>query len=107
MNQYSQAPCPEGYKSAFEMYTCRVCAKTYDGKNARSVARRHLQDKHNVPLALQERRTRWDGGESVVSEVTVCGEVADGVSEVDRPKNEAEVRDRNLRSKRDWAQRAR
>ena len=63
VNQYSEAPAPEGYQSRFEMYTCRVCSKTYDGKNARSVARRHLQDKHGVPLAMQQRRTRWDQGE--------------------------------------------
>ena len=50
-------------KSKFEMYTCRGCRKTYDGKNARSVARRHLQDKHGIPLSQQARRTRWDIGE--------------------------------------------
>jgi hypothetical protein len=50
-------------KSKWEMYTCRACRKTYDGKNARSVARRHLQDKHGIPLSQQARRTRWDGGE--------------------------------------------
>jgi hypothetical protein len=65
MSQYNPAPvAAEGYRSMFEMYTCRVCSKTYDGKNARSVARRHLQDKHGVPLAMQARRTRWDAGES-------------------------------------------
>lgn len=52
-----------GYSSQWEMYTCRVCSKTYDGKNARSVARRHLQDKHGVPLSVQARRSRWDCGE--------------------------------------------
>lgn len=51
------------HESQYEQYTCRVCRRTYDGKNARSVARRHLQDKHGVPLAAQERRTRWDTGE--------------------------------------------
>jgi len=71
VNQYNQPPgiisdgMPiEGYRSMFEMYTCRVCSKTYDGRNARSVARRHLQDKHGVKLALQKRRTRWDLGRS-------------------------------------------
>ncbi|WVQ85931.1 hypothetical protein IAT38_008099 [Cryptococcus sp. DSM 104549] len=44
----------------WSLYTCRVCGKTYDGKNSRSVARRHLQDKHGVPLAVQSRRSRWD-----------------------------------------------
>jgi hypothetical protein len=73
INQYNKGTCGngdkeggEGYKSKFEMYTCRVCAKTYDGRNARSVARRHLQDKHGVPLKLQGRRSRWDDGESLV-----------------------------------------
>jgi len=63
ISQYNPAPVVEGYRSMYEMYTCRVCSKTYDGKNARSVARRHLQDKHGVPLAVQKRRTRWDIGE--------------------------------------------
>jgi hypothetical protein len=50
--------------SRFEQYTCRMCRKTYEGRNARSVARRHLQDKHDVPLASQPRRSRWDFSES-------------------------------------------
>ena len=67
LNQYNGAgeiEIGDGYQSKFEMYTCRLCSKTYDGKNARSVARRHLQDKHGVPLSIQKRRSRWDGGES-------------------------------------------
>lgn len=67
INQYSKSQEPhsagEG-QSKWEMYTCRACRKTYDGKNARSVARRHLQDKHGIPLGRQARRTRWDQGES-------------------------------------------
>ena len=55
---------PGAQGSEYEMYTCRVCARTYDGRNARSVARRHLQDKHGVPLSVQGRRSRWDDGES-------------------------------------------
>ena len=70
INQYSPFPAPENYKSTYEMYTCRLCAKTYDGKNARSasevklcdqlttlfrsVARRHLQDKHGVRFSADE-----------------------------------------------------
>lgn len=57
---------PEGTDikpNQFEQYTCRLCRKTYNGRNARSVARRHLQDKHGVPLGMQERRSRWDRGE--------------------------------------------
>ena len=56
---------PTEWKSQYEMYTCRLCMKTYDGKNARSVARRHLQDKHGLPLSMQGRRSRWDQGESL------------------------------------------
>lgn len=46
--------------TVWKLITCRVCGKTYDGKNGRSVARRHLQDKHGMPLAAQSRRSRWD-----------------------------------------------
>ncbi|OWZ32115.1 hypothetical protein C347_02806 [Cryptococcus neoformans AD2-60a] len=73
-----------GHNSQWEMYTCRVCSKTYDGKNARSVARRHLQDKHGVPLSVQARRSRWD-----------C--------DPNRPRNKSDAKERNLKSKRDWA----
>ncbi|WWC70530.1 uncharacterized protein I206_104481 [Kwoniella pini CBS 10737] len=73
----------QGHTSQYEMYTCRVCSKTYDGKNARSVARRHLQDKHGVPLSVQKRRSRWD-------------------YETDRPKSQEDAKERNLKSKRDW-----
>ncbi|WWC62301.1 uncharacterized protein I303_104897 [Kwoniella dejecticola CBS 10117] len=73
----------QGHTSQFEMYTCRVCSKTYDGKNARSVARRHLQDKHGVPLSVQKRRSRWD-------------------YEPDRPKSQEDAKERNLKSKREW-----
>lgn len=62
--QYNTAsftnPQGEPYLSPFEMYTCRICSKTYDGKNSRSVARRHLQDKHGISLENQPRRSRWD-----------------------------------------------
>ncbi|TYJ51595.1 hypothetical protein B9479_007832 [Cryptococcus floricola] len=74
----------DGQTSKWEMYTCRVCSKTYDGKNARSVARRHLQDKHGVPLSLQARRSRWDYAEP-------------------KEKNTPELRESTLKSKRDWA----
>lgn len=42
------------------------CEKVYKGKHARSIWRRHLQDKHGIPLAQQPRRTRWDNGQSSV-----------------------------------------
>lgn len=37
----------------------------YLGIHARSIWRRHLKDKHKIPLSLQPRRTRWDGREDV------------------------------------------
>ncbi|WVQ80615.1 hypothetical protein IAT38_002720 [Cryptococcus sp. DSM 104549] len=73
-----------GHTSKWEMYTCRVCSKTYDGKNARSVARRHLQDKHGVPLSIQARRSRWDADPA-------------------KPKSKTEAKERLRKSKRDWA----
>lgn len=45
-----------------EVYPCPNCPKKYTGKHARSIWRRHLQDKHAIPLAAQPRRTRWDNG---------------------------------------------
>ena len=47
-----------------EVYPCPNCPKKYVGKHARSIWRRHLQDKHSIPLAAQPRRTRWDNGPS-------------------------------------------
>ncbi|ODN74379.1 hypothetical protein L202_06790 [Cryptococcus amylolentus CBS 6039] len=82
--QASTSQSFDGQTSKWEMYTCRVCSKTYDGKNARSVARRHLQDKHGVPLSLQARRSRWDYAEP-------------------KEKNTPELRESILKSKRDWA----
>lgn len=43
-------------------FPCPYCEKKYTGKHARSIWRRHLQDKHEIPLALQPRKTRWDNG---------------------------------------------
>lgn len=48
--------------SGEEVYPCPNCPKKYTGKHARSIWRRHLQDKHAIPLAAQPRRTRWDNG---------------------------------------------
>ena len=49
--------------SASTDFKCHKCDKVYKGKHARSIWRRHLQDKHGIPLASQPRRTRWDNGE--------------------------------------------
>lgn len=45
------------------IYPCPFCDKSYGGKHARSIWRRHLSNKHGIPLNLQPRRTRWDNGE--------------------------------------------
>jgi hypothetical protein len=57
------------------MFPCPHCAKQYKGKHARSIWRRHLQDKHSIPLAVQPRKTRWDNG-------APCGHLV-GVKNVD------------------------
>lgn len=69
-------------------FSCTHCDKTYKGKHARSIWRRHLQDKHGIPLSHQPRRTRWD-------------------ADVNRPKNAEERRERMLESKRRWARKKR
>ena len=71
-----------------EVFQCPHCDKSYNGKHARSIWRRHLQDKHSIPLSLQPRRTRWDG-------------------DANRPKNAEERRERMLESKRRWARKKR
>lgn len=40
------------------------CSKSYKGKNARSIWKRHLADKHGIGLSSQKKRTRWDSGAS-------------------------------------------
>jgi hypothetical protein len=49
-------------ESEVTIYDCEYCDKTYQGKHARSIWRRHLSDKHKIPLSTQPRRTRWDNG---------------------------------------------
>ena len=54
---------PAGPASSSETdFKCPNCDKIYKGKHARSIWRRHLQDKHGIPLSQQPRRTRWDNG---------------------------------------------
>ncbi|BGP31493.1 hypothetical protein JCM10296v2_003258 [Rhodotorula toruloides] len=69
-------------------FECPHCDKKYRGKHARSIWRRHLQDKHGIPLSAQPRRTRWD-------------------NDANRPKSEEEKRARTLDSKRRWARKHR
>ena len=70
------------------IFVCPHCDKRYTGKHARSIWRRHLQDKHAIPLSVQPRRTRWD-------------------RDANRPRNAAERRERMLESKRRWARKKR
>lgn len=57
---------PAGPASSSETdFKCPNCDKVYKGKHARSIWRRHLQDKHGIPLAQQPRRTRWDNGKLI------------------------------------------
>ena len=44
------------------VYPCPFCDKSYAGKHGRSIWRRHLSNKHGIPLHIQPRRTRWDNG---------------------------------------------
>lgn len=56
-------------------FRCPNCTKVYKGKHARSIWRRHLQDKHGIPLSMQPRRTRWDNGQCRTSRepiILVC-----------------------------------
>ncbi|WFD29326.1 hypothetical protein MSPP1_000335 [Malassezia sp. CBS 17886] len=70
------------------LFVCPHCEKRYAGKHARSIWRRHLQDKHAIPLSVQPRRTRWD-------------------RDANRPRNATERRERMLESKRRWARKRR
>lgn len=70
------------------LFVCPHCQKRYAGKHARSIWRRHLQDKHAIPLSVQPRRTRWD-------------------RDANRPRNAEERRERMLESKRRWARKKR
>lgn len=54
------------------IYPCPFCDKSYGGKHARSIWRRHLSNKHGIPLNLQPRRTRWDNGESEIIRFLPC-----------------------------------
>ncbi|KAM0789130.1 hypothetical protein ACM66B_003183 [Microbotryomycetes sp. NB124-2] len=69
-------------------FRCAHCDKVYQGKHARSIWRRHLQDKHGIPLSQQPRRTRWDNDASKV-------------------KTEEERHSSVLNSKRQWARKSR
>ncbi|GAA93621.1 uncharacterized protein L969DRAFT_43494 [Mixia osmundae IAM 14324] len=70
------------------VFICSYCGKEYNGKHARSIWRRHLNDKHKIPLSQQPRKTRWD-------------------NDANRPKDDEERRQRTLESKRRWARKNR
>ncbi|CAG8482981.1 6521_t:CDS:2 [Ambispora leptoticha] len=68
-----------------KVFACANCNRKYQGKNARSILRRHLKEKHGIEAP---RGTRWD-------------------NDPNRPKTDEERRQRMLQSKRKWAQKAR
>lgn len=49
------------------VYPCPFCEKSYGGKHGRSIWRRHLSNKHGIPLHIQPRKTRWDNGRALSS----------------------------------------
>lgn len=82
------ATAAQAESDGLPFFQCDYCPKSYRGHHARSIWRRHLSDKHGIPLSDQPRRTRWDGDEN-------------------RPKDDVERRTRTLASKRRWAQKQR
>jgi hypothetical protein len=89
------------------VFCCPHCQKAYTGKHARSIWRRHLQDKHHIPLSAQPRRTRWDSGTSLFGFVLFFSLIDDYQTDANRPKTDAERRERTLESKRRWARKNR
>ncbi|CAG8604986.1 2120_t:CDS:2 [Ambispora gerdemannii] len=73
------------YNNGAKVFACTNCNRKYQGKNARSILRRHLKEKHGIEAP---RGTRWD-------------------NDPNRPKTDEERRQRMLQSKRKWAQKAR
>jgi hypothetical protein len=57
----------ENDDDGYPVHQCPKCEKQYRGKHARSIWRRHLQDKHGIPLSMQVRRSRWDAGQLIAS----------------------------------------
>ncbi|CAD6580531.1 MAG: hypothetical protein CYPHOPRED_001251 [Cyphobasidiales sp. Tagirdzhanova-0007] len=86
------------------IYPCPFCKKGYGGKHGRSIWRRHLSNKHEIPLNVQPRKTRWDNGvfrnphsDHYKSNSGLVN------ADTNRPKDEAERHRRTLESKRRWA----
>lgn len=55
-----------------EIWPCPFCDKEYGGKHGRSIWRRHLCNKHDIPLNVQPRRTRWDNGKTGPASVFIA-----------------------------------
>ncbi|KAG9304391.1 hypothetical protein G9A89_019953 [Geosiphon pyriformis] len=75
----------ENPNSITKICPVETCKRVYHGKNAQSILRRHLKEKHGLTLP---RGTRWDNNPN-------------------RPKNDEERHQRTLESKRRWAQKQR
>jgi hypothetical protein len=94
----ASAPPPQAEAKdddGYPVHQCPKCEKQYKGKHARSIWRRHLQDKHNIPLSMQVRRSRWDTG--------MFRHWIELMKDPNRPANSEEKRQRMLESKRRWA----
>ncbi|CAG8800832.1 2298_t:CDS:2 [Gigaspora margarita] len=78
INQQTVNENKENSVNEYKKFSCEECGKIYQGKNARSILRRHLKDKHEIELP---RASRWD-------------------NDPNRPKNDEERRQRMLESKR-------
>ncbi|CAG8513734.1 14106_t:CDS:2, partial [Racocetra fulgida] len=76
INQQTVNENKENSSGEYKRFSCEECGKIYQGKNARSILRRHLKDKHEIELP---RASRWD-------------------NDPNRPKNDEERRQRMLES---------
>lgn len=88
------------------VFPCPFCEKSYGGKHGRSIWRRHLSNKHGIPLHIQPRKTRWDNGRPclhVLQVPLILTGMSAPQSDTNRPKDEAERHKRTLESKRRWA----
>ncbi|CAG8802202.1 5534_t:CDS:2, partial [Cetraspora pellucida] len=72
INQQTVNENKENSVGEYKRFSCEECGKIYQGKNARSILRRHLKDKHEIELP---RASRWD-------------------NDPNRPKNDEERRQR-------------
>lgn len=93
-----------------EYYFCAKCGKEYGSDNGRSIWKRHIAEKHGVPLSSQPHKSRWDRSELFFLAERLWLFFYIECLLWDAPANaaitaqsEAERRARTLESKRKWA----